>query len=314
MDLFKKIGISFSGNYLVQGTYEEKCKLSKRLNIPNIEIDLNKVDTNINFKKIFSIYNKNLIFTLPLISYNLSNLKEVEQLLIKTLLYDIDTVILKAYNLDISEYEWSTEEEKRNFVKEMARGIAVLASNKIVVAIENHTYSKKDGYFGQNMNHISDLLVFSRKILVEEYNFTESNANKYIKICLNINNIIKNSSSNEFEKWIRLFRNNIACIKIEDIANYEKLLNKVLIKYLENNLECPILLSEASDLDEIPQRFSNFINNINLFSKNNNLEFNDKVSTKYTNPESGFTNLIVITMIVLTVIIAILMIYIKFNG
>lgn len=306
MNLFKKIGISFEGNYLMQGTLEEKIKFSKKQNIFNIGLCIEKMDKNINFKKIFDTYNKNIIFSLPTINYDLNNLKEIENLLSK-ILYKVNMVITKPSNLILSEYDWSTDDEKRKKVLKIAKGIALIASKKIIVAIENYK-SEKEGYFGQNISHISDLLVYTRKILVEEYGFNESDASKYVKICINVDNVTKNSGISELNKWIDLFRESISCIKINDDKN----LNAVLEKYLEYNFDCPILFIEKGEIEEIPAKMGLFVDYINIFSKNNNLNIKNEINMK-TTVESGFTNIIVITMIVLTILIGILMIYVKFN-
>lgn len=306
MNLFEKIGCSLKGNYLTQGTIEEKFKLAKKMKLENLEIELKTSDVNLDLKKLFNIYNKNIIVDLPLMSYNLNNYKEIEKLLIKLLSYNVSLFVLKAYNLDLSKYSWSSEEEKREYLEVMAEGVADLASNKVVIAIENHTFAKEDGYFGQNINQISDLLVFSRKKLIEKYNFTEEEASKYIKICLDVNKIIKNSNQKELNKWFELFDKSIELVRIKDTDSYEELLTKIL----EKNNSYMIMLEEKRDLEEILNRYSTFLNIINIYSKNNNLE---TIKKDIKIEDRGYTNVVIVSMIVLTILIGILMVYVKFQ-
>jgi hypothetical protein len=302
----------------MQGTFEEKCKISKKLNIPNIELEIKNKDKEPNYKKIFTMYEDNIIFNLPLLNYDLSNLNDVENILIKLLVYNVNSVIIKAYNLNINEYEWSTEKEKNNYIQKMASGIAKLASNKIVILVENHTFAQEKGFFGQDINQISDLLVYSRKILIDEYKFTEKDANKYIKICLNVNNAIKNSNDNNIDKWIEVFNNYIGAIKISDNSKYEKILNEVLDKCIKNKIDCPILIGEKVDLDELKNKYITLVNIIDIYNQNNNIKVSDKKKIDKqiakVSKEKDYSNYIVAGIIIITIFIAILMVYVKFNS
>ena len=120
MNLFEKIGYSFKGSYLSQGTVEEKFTIAKNLNLENIEIGLKISDARLDLQKLFNIYKKNVIIDLPLLSYNLNNYKEIENLCTKLISFNIKMLVLKAFNLDLSKYEWSSEPEKNESLEKMS--------------------------------------------------------------------------------------------------------------------------------------------------------------------------------------------------
>ena len=150
---------------------------------------------------------------------------------------------------------------------------------------------------------------------MEKYKFTEEEASKYIRICLNTNNVLKNSNEKELNKWLNVFKDNISIIKINSNNSYEELLNNIFDYTINNNLECLYLVEEKVDLDEIPERYITLINIVNIYSKNNNLEskkFNLK-SIRNSNLKS-YTNVVIGFIIVMTIVISILMIYVRFNS
>ena len=83
MNYENNIGLSFSSNYLKQGNNIEKCKISTKNHIPNISLIIREDKKNVDFKENKKIYNENIIYHIPSISYNLNNQKEIENIVTK---------------------------------------------------------------------------------------------------------------------------------------------------------------------------------------------------------------------------------------
>lgn len=308
MNFLDNIGVSFKANYLVQGDNKEKCLFSKKNKIKNIELYVRKDGKDFSVESIFDTYNGNVIFNFPAININLENLNTIESNFQKILKYNIKSIIIKASSLTMEDYEWSTNEEQLEYISKIALGIATLASNRVQVFIENtKNYENSEGFFGQNLNQISDLLVYSRKTLVNNFKFSEDDANKYVKVCFNVSNFI-NDQSNDINKWFDVLNSNIGCIKYNDDENIETVSEIILSNCIKYNIDIPILLIEKIELEEIKPKYEKYYGYIKNFCIKNNLNLNEEVN------EDGFTNIVVISMIVLTILIGILMVYVKFNS
>lgn len=309
MNFLNNIGISFKANYLIQGDNKERCNVAKKSDIPNIELFIREDGKDFDMESVFNTYKNNVIFNMPTININLGNLNDIDKILKLLLKYDVKLITIKASNLTMEDYEWSTDEEQSNYISNMSKAIATLASNKVTVAIENASYyGNSSGYYGQSLNQLSDILVYSRKVLVNDFKFSDKDANKYIKISFSVSNLLKNSSIDEIDKWFSIFNESIGCIKFNDDDKYNEVLNKILNNYMTYKLECPILLGENVDIEEIPMKYENYIN----FIKNYNIDKNIPMEKNLN--EDGFTNIAVASMIVLTILIGILMIYVKFHS
>ena len=300
MNFLNNIGISFKANYLIQGDNKERSNISKKCNIPNIELNIREDGKNSDIESVFNTYSGNVIFNIPTVNVNLGNLSDVQKTIQKLLKYNIKLVIIKTSNLTMEDYEWSTNEEQDEYISNISTAIATLASNKVVVAIEN-----TNNYYGQNLNQISDILVYSRKKLVNNFKFNESDANKYIKVCLNISNVLK--SEEDIEKWFNIFNSSIGCIKFNDDEKFNEISNMILNSCMTYNLDCPILLGEKVDIEEIPSKYDNYLKFVKDYSISRNIPIEEKLD------EDGFTNIVVTSMIVITILIGILMVYVKFH-
>lgn len=308
MNFLDNIGISFKANYLMQGDNKEKCSFSKKNKIKNIELYVRKDGKDFSVDSIFDTYSGNVIFNFPAININLENLNTIESNFQKILKYNVKSIIIKASSLTIEDYEWSTNEEQLDYISKIALGIATLASNRVQVLIENtKNYESSDGFFGQNLNQISDLLVYSRKTLVNNFKFSEDDANKYVKICFNVSNFIT-EKNNDINKWFDVLNSNIGCIKYNDDENVEKISDIILSNCIKYNIDIPILVIEKIELEEIKSKYEKYYMYIKGFCQKNNLILTEEIN------EDGFTNIVVISMIVLTILIGILMVYVKFNS
>lgn len=321
MNLLENLGIYYSGSYINQGSIEEKCSKSNNLNIKYTELVLNTDGKDMSFDNISKIYNGQLIYHLPTININGSNLKDIRELLTYILKTNIKLLVINASTLLYETYDWSTEEEQQNYLKNMAKGIALIASNNIAVAIENTDYLQDNLLFGKSATNISDLLVYSRNALVEEYNLTRENANNLIGISINIGNLKRTNEISNLDNWFKIFYNDIKVIEIDNIENSIPLYNQLLDLIIQNNIDVPLLLDTNDDLENIDNQYNKF-----LYLTKNKLEGKPlnldqyrnivSVDNKFTieSSQRGYTNLIIVLIIILTTISAILMCFVKLGN
>ena len=215
MDILNNLGISYKGDYISQGSIIDKCKKSSQLSIKNTEFIIRNDGKDMDFDNLSSIYKGNTIFHLPAININQSNLKYIKDVLLELLKNDVKMVTIDASTLLYETYDWSTDEEQQNYLKIMAKGIASIASNGIEVAIENTATEKNAPLFGKTVANISDLLVFTRDSLVEQFNYTREKANNAVGVSINIGNIAKTSEILNIENWFKVFYNDIKCVLYE---------------------------------------------------------------------------------------------------
>lgn len=292
MNYINNIGISFSKDYLKQGTFLEKCKLATKYNISNISLVVREDKKNLDIKSNKKMYNGNVIYNIPSISYNLNNIKSTDSLLSKLIKNKIEIITMNPTNIIESDFEWSTKEEQDIIFNNICTGIAYIAAHKITIAVENPVIKKDKIYLGNNIEQMTDIVVNSRKILKEKYNFTEKDALKYIKICLNATNMDKN----EVDKWFNSFTNSIIIVKINDDNN---IINYLINSKFFNNIK--ILLLCNSDLEEIGSEYEKFKEKFRSKNKKNN-------------DEDKYANIVQKCIIIVTIAIMILMIYIKFKS
>lgn len=317
MDILNNLGISYKGDYISQGSIVDKCKKSSQLNIKNTEFVIRNDGKDLDFNNLSSIYKGNIIVHLPAININQSNLKYIKDVLLELLKNDIKMITIDASTLLYETYDWSTDEEQQNYLKIMSKGIASIASNGIEVAIENTATEKDAVLFGKTVANISDLLVYSRESLVEQFNYTRDNANKAIGVSINIGNIAKTSEVLNLENWFKVFYNDIKCVKVKDIENTIPMFNNLLDIIIGNKIDVPLLVESSEEIEGIvnaykkfeylvknklegkPLNFDNYHNIVN--SRYNEYNYN------FSTTQSGFTNAVIICMILLTAIIAVLM-------
>ena len=317
MDLLKNLGICYKGDYITQGSQRDKAKKSSQLDIKITEFVIRNDGKNMDFGNVSSLYSGKIIFHLPTININQTNLKAIKDELISLMVNNINLVTIDASTLLYETYEWSTEEEQQNYLKNMAKGIATLASNNIPIAIENTDLDKNSLVFGKTISNISDLLVYTRNTLVEQFDFTRERANDIVGISLNVGNLVKTNEVIGLENWFKVFYNDIKCIKVNNIENTIPLFNQLLDLIIANNKDVPIILETKEEIEAIVnayRKFEHLVKN-KIDGKPLNFEgYQNLVNSRYNeynynfnSAQSGYTNAVIIIMILLTTIIAILM-------
>ncbi len=311
MNIMNNIGISFSGDYIRQGSNTDKIKLSKDLNTNFLEIKL-KTD-NINFND-FSI-NNNIIYNLPTLNNNLTNLHLVKNIILNLKKYGAKTFTIDASSLLLEIYEFSTLEEQQNYLKNIASGFSDLITNDIVLLIENTKTYKGEEYLGNSVKDLKDILTYTKELLNNHYNYSFEKIDSSIGISLNLNRINKE----DYNNFINVFKGDIKLIKIPN--NFEKIddYKNIFDLITNNNLNVPILFQTQSDIEDVVNEYRKIVFLLNKNINNETLDLNDFKNIKVTNDlkispsQSGFTNFIVISMIILTIIIAVMMFKLKLS-
>ena len=324
MDIIKNLGICYRGDYINQGSNIEKCKKSTELDTSYTEFVIRN-DGKGNLSDNLSAYYKgNILLHLPTINTNQTNLKNVKDYIISLLNNDIKLITINASMLQSEVFDWSTAEEQQNYLKNLANGIASLCEFNIDIAIENTDKDKNELLFGSTISNMSDLLVYTRNALVEKYNYTREQANKRVGISLSIRKLRKTNTSLELNTWFKVFYNDIKCIKVNNIENTLHDIDGLLDLVISTNLDIPILLETKSELEKKENEYKKFKFIVNKKVNNEVLNFDgyqeiaDSTYNEYNyniaSAQSGFTNAIVVIMIILTLIIAVLMVFVKLRG
>ena len=303
MDLIKNLGISYKANYLIQGNQVERCKISSKLNVLNTELMLRTDGKDSNINNILKNYKGNIVFHLPAVNPDLSNLTVVNNVAKTLKSHNIKLITMDASNLLLDLFEWSTEEEQKKYFLNMVTSIATIASNKIEVAIQNLKPNDEEPKFGSTMSQITDLLVYSKRLLVKDFGIKEEEADKLIGISLNIDNINLVDEKESILNYLEVFNDCIKCIKIHDETHLNEVLDFISDK------DIPLFMQTKSDLDEIEKEYSNFQNNIINYMNQKGIKTKDLIKPVKNN--KGFSNIIVYTMIVLTIVIIVLMFIVK---
>ncbi len=303
----ENIGIFYNAGYLIQGNQIERCKKSLQLNVGITELLLRSDKKDCDIKNIKKVYKGSVLFHLPSINPDLDNLKTINELVRVLVENDIKMVTINASNLSLDLFEWSTLDEQKKYFLNIVTSIATLASNKIEVLIDNLSTKVKNPMFGSNITQITDIIIYSRKMLIKDFGFKEDMAKKYINLSLNIDNIDVNEGRESLENWFEIFKGSISCIKISDINNADKIRKAVNI--YEKNCENPlILLKTNSDLDYID---SEYIKLTSITNNNVNIKISEKNDLETSLNIKKISNIIIIGMIVLTLIILCMMFIIK---
>lgn len=303
MNILNNLGISYKANYLIQGNQIERCNTSKKLNVLNTELMLRTDGKDSNIDNIMKNYDGNIVFHLPAINPNLSNLDVVNDVVRQLKNHGIKLVTIDASNLSFDLFDWSTPEEQKKYFLNIITSIATLASNKIEVAVQNLKPNDETVKFGSTMGQITDIVVYTKRLLVKDFGFKEEEADKYIGISLNVDNINILDEKESILNYLEVFDDYIKCIKIHD----KKHLDEVL-QYLENK-DIPLFMQTKSDLEEIQNEYKDFQNSVIGYLENKGIK-----NLKLENPKknnSGFSNIIIYTMIVLTIVIVVLMFIVK---
>lgn len=301
------IGISYSGSYLLQGNQIERLKKSLELKANTTELLLRTDKKECDMDSLRKVYNGNILFHVPAINPDLANLKIVNEIVRNLKENKIELITINASNLSLDLFEWSTLDEQKKYFLNIVTAISTLASNKIEVAVDNIKYEENNNLFGSNIAQMTDIIVYSRKMLVRDFGFREDEAEKYIGLSLNIDNIRTDSSKESLENWMEVFSNSIKCIKISNTNDIDKI-NKMLDIMEKDNKDYTILLSTNSDLDEIN---SGYINLINLIDKDSSIEIEEKNTVTDIKSDKQMTNYIILGMIIATIVIICMMFVLK---
>ena len=301
------IGISYSGSYLLQGNQIERLKKSLELKANTTELLLRTDKKECDIDSLRKVYNGNILFHVPAINPDLANLKIVNEIVRNLKENKIELITINASNLSLDLFEWSTLDEQKKYFLNIVTAISTLASNKIEVAVDNIKYEENNNLFGSNIAQMTDIIVYSRKMLVRDFGFREDEAEKYIGLSLNIDNIRTDSSKESLENWMEVFSNSIKCIKISNTNDTDKI-NKMLDIMEKDNKDYTILLSTNSDLDEIN---SGYINLINLIDKDSSIEIEEKNTITDIKSDKKMTNYIILGMIIATIVIICMMFVLK---
>ncbi len=301
------IGISYSGSYLLQGNQIERLKKSLELKANTTELLLRTDKKECDIDSLRKVYNGNILFHVPAINPDLANLKIVNEIVRNLKENKIELITINASNLSLDLFEWSTLDEQKKYFLNIVTAISTLASNKIEVAVDNIKYEENNNLFGSNIAQMTDIIVYSRKMLVRDFGFREDEAEKYIGLSLNIDNIRTDSSKESLENWMEVFSNSIKCIKISNTNDTDKI-NKMLDIMEKDNKDYTILLSTNSDLDEIN---SGYINLINLIDKDSSIEIEEKNTVTDIKSDKQMTNYIILGMIIATIVIICMMFVLK---
>ena len=301
------IGISYSGSYLLQGNQIERLKKSLELRVNTTELLLRTDKKECDIDSLRKVYNGNILFHVPAINPDLANLKIVNEIVRNLKENKIELITINASNLSLDLFEWSTLDEQKKYFLNIVTAISTLASNKIEVAVDNIKYEENNNLFGSNIAQMTDIIVYSRKMLVRDFGFREDEAEKYIGLSLNIDNIRTDSSKESLENWMEVFSNSIKCIKISNSNDTDKI-NKMLDIMEKDNKDYTILLSTNSDLDEIN---SGYINLINLIDKDSSIEIEEKNTVTDIKSDKQMTNYIILGMIIATIVIICMMFVLK---
>ena len=301
------IGISYSGSYLLQGNQIERLKKSLELKANTTELLLRTDKKECDIDSLRKVYNGNILFHVPAINPDLANLKIVNEIVRNLKENKIELITINASNLSLDLFEWSTLDEQKKYFLNIVTAISTLASNKIEVAVDNIKYEENNNLFGSNIAQMTDIIVYSRKMLVRDFGFREDEAEKYIGLSLNIDNIRTDSSKESLENWMEVFSNSIKCIKISNTNDTDKI-NKMLDIMEKDNKDYTILLSTNSDLDEIN---NGYINLINLIDKDSSIEIEEKNTVTDIKSDKKMTNYIILGMIIATIVIICMMFVLK---
>lgn len=307
MDILKNLGISYKASYLVQGNQMERCNTSTSLNVENTELQVRTDGKDFNINSILKTYKGNIVLHLPPVNPDLSNLELVNDVVKKIKDSKIKLVTINASNLALNLFEWSTLEEQKKYFLNIVTSVATIASNKIEVAFENLNPKANEVMFGSNINQMTDIIVYARRLLTKDFGFTEEEAEKYVGITLDVNNVNTDAEKDNILNWFEVFNESIKVIKFQTIEQLRMIYD--ILKDREYNGY--IFYETKSDLDDIKNEYSDLETYLIEELKKKGVEIKPKKTKKIKKDNKGFSNIMITTMIVLTIVIVILMFIVK---
>lgn len=322
MDSFNKIGISYIGDYIEQGSNIDKCEKSEKLSAKYTELYIRKDGKESNVKDLLKIYHGELLFHLPTLKQDLSNLKSITNTVVDLVKDGIKYAVIDASSLPLDLYDWSTAEEQADYIKTISNGIAQLISNGITIYIENTSDENNVSYFGKRVENISDLIMYTKNTLLKNYDYTKDKIDSSIGVSFNITKLY--GEINEYSKWFNVLGDNIKIVKVMDVDNAVSIFDGILTKSADNNINPIVMLETNNEIEEITKKYRKFEYLINCKNKGDSLSLDNytDINTKDDNSEydfsttnqSGYSSIVIISMIIITILIALLMIYIKFKN
>ena len=153
------------------------------------------------------------------------------------------------------------------------------------------------------MSQITDLIVFSKRLLVKDFGIKEDEADNLIGISLNVDNINIVDEKESIISYLEVFDNYIKCIKIHN----DTYLNDVIDFIGDKNI--PLFMQTKSDLEEVEKEYDRFQEKVANYLNEKGMDV--KLTKKRELNNKGFSNIIIYTMIVLTLIIVVLMFIVK---
>ena len=307
MDILKNLGISYKASYLVQGNQMERCNTSTSLNVENTELQVRTDGKDFNINNILKTYKGNIVLHLPPVNPDLSNLELVNDVVKKIKDSKIKLVTINASNLALNLFEWSTLEEQKKYFLNIVTSVATIASNKIEVAFENLNPKANEVMFGSNINQMTDIIVYTRRLLTKDFGFSEEEAEKYVGITLDVNNVNTDAEKDNILNWFEVFNESIKVIKFQTIEQLRMIYD--ILKDREYNGY--IFYETKSDLDDIKNEYSDLETYLIEELKKKGVEIKPKKTKKIKKDNKGFSNIMITTMIVLTIVIVILMFIVK---
>lgn len=321
MDYFKKIGISYTGDYIIQGSNIDKCIKSEKLSSKYTELIVRKDGKELEGESINKVYHGTLLFHLPTLRYDLTNLKQITNFVISLVKDGVKYAVIDASNLPLDVYDWSTTEEQQDYIKTLSSGFAQLISNGITLYIENVKDENNISYFGKRVENISDILMYTKNILIKNHDYTKDKADSSIGVSFNVTKLYGNI--NEYSKWFSVLGNNIKVLKVTDVDNAVSIFDGILTTSYDNKIDPIVLLQIDKEIEEVNKKYRKFEYLVNqkvndkpmsldnyteIKEKNNDEEYDFSASN-----QSGYSSIVIISMIVITILIAVVMIYLKFR-
>lgn len=322
MDYFKKLGISYSGDYIKQGSNMDKCEKSENLSAKYTEIYVRKDGKESNIEDLKKVYKGRVFFHLPTLRHDLTNLKSITNTVIDLVKGGVKYAIIDVSNLPLDIYEWSTVEEQEDYIRTLSNGYAQIISNGITLYIENSSDEKGTPSYGSKVEHISDLIMYTKNALFKNYDFTKERVESSIGVSFDITKLYDDVGM--YYKWFNVLGNNIKLVKVSDVDNAISIFDGILSSMMSNEIEPILLLKTDNEIEEINKKYRKFEylinikNNGGILSLDSYSEINIKDSkTEYNyniSSQSGYSSIVIISMIIITIIVAVIMLYIKFKN
>lgn len=322
MEYFKKTGISYTGDYITQGSNIDKIEKSENMSAKFTELFIRKDGKEFDIESLVKMYHGEILFHLPTLKTDLSNLKQITDNVIKLVRYGVKTVVIDASVLPLDVFDWSTVEEQQDYIKTISNGLSQIISNGVYLLVENTAVEGNVSYFGKRVDNISDLLMYTKNNLIKNYDYTKDKAEVSIGVSFNITNLY--GDINEYSKWFNVLGSSIKVLKVSDVDNAISIFDGILTKILVNKLDPIILLQTDKEIEEVRIKYRKFEylvdckrNNKDLTLDNYteiNVKDDDKEYDFSASNQSGYSSIIIISMIVITILVAAIMLYLKFKN